>query len=80
MILGCDAAGVDEDGREVIVHSVISDDRAGAATRRSTRAARCCPSAIPGTFAERVAVPRRNLVAKPAELSFARPPACRPRG
>ena len=25
MILGCDAAGVDEDGREVIVHSVISD-------------------------------------------------------
>ena len=25
MILGCDAAGVDEDGNEVVVHSVISD-------------------------------------------------------
>ena len=26
MILGCDAAGVDEDGNEVVVHSVISQD------------------------------------------------------
>ena len=26
MILGCDAAGVDEDGNEVVVHSVISED------------------------------------------------------
>src|SRR3954468_14472224 len=25
MILGCDAAGLDEDGNEVIVHAVISD-------------------------------------------------------
>ena len=25
MILGCDASGVDDSGREVIVHSVISD-------------------------------------------------------
>ena len=25
MILGCDAAGVTEDGREVIVHAVIND-------------------------------------------------------
>src|SRR5581483_8786507 len=26
MILGCDAAGVDEDGNEVVVHSVITTD------------------------------------------------------
>src|SRR5580658_2027065 len=26
MILGCDAAGIDEDGNEVVVHAVISDD------------------------------------------------------
>ncbi len=26
MILGCDAAGVDSDGNEVVVHSVISSD------------------------------------------------------
>ena len=25
MILGCDAAGVDEEGHEVVIHSVISD-------------------------------------------------------
>src|SRR5437588_2027934 len=25
MILGCDAAGIDEEGNEVVVHSVISD-------------------------------------------------------
>ena len=70
MILGCDAAGVDEDGREVVVHSVVADPTRGAATRRSTRGARSCRSATPGTFAERVAVPRRNLVPKPPELSL----------
>ena len=25
MILGCDAAGLDEDGNEVVVHAVVSD-------------------------------------------------------
>jgi NADPH:quinone reductase-like Zn-dependent oxidoreductase len=76
MILGCDAAGVDEDGREVIVHAVISDESwRGDETldpRRSLLSER-----FPGTFAERVAVPRRNLVAKPPELSFAEA-ACLP--
>ena len=76
MILGCDAAGVDEDGREVIVHSVISDPSwRGDETldpRRTLLSER-----FPGTFAERVAVPRRNLVPKPPELSFAEA-ACLP--
>ena len=57
MILGCDAAGLDEDGNEVIVHSVITDpDWHGDETldpRRSLLSER-----YPGTFAERVAVPR----------------------
>ena len=35
MILGCDAAGVDEDGNEVIVHAVIGDP--GVARRRDAR-------------------------------------------
>jgi NADPH:quinone reductase-like Zn-dependent oxidoreductase len=69
MILGCDAAGVDENGNEVVVHSVItSDSWLGDETldpRRSILSER-----FQGTFAERVAVPRRNLVAKPPELSF----------
>jgi NADPH:quinone reductase-like Zn-dependent oxidoreductase len=69
MILGCDAAGVDEDGNEVVVHSVIADESwSGDETfdpKRSLLSER-----YPGTFAERVAVPRRNLLPKPAELSF----------
>jgi NADPH:quinone reductase-like Zn-dependent oxidoreductase len=68
MILGCDAAGVDEDGAEVLVHTVISSpDWSGDETldpRRSLLSER-----YPGTFAERVAVPRRNVLPKPAELS-----------
>jgi NADPH:quinone reductase-like Zn-dependent oxidoreductase len=69
MILGCDGAGVDEDGNDVVVHSVISDDSwRGDETldpRRSLLSER-----YQGTFAERVVVPRRNLVPKPPELSF----------
>jgi NADPH:quinone reductase-like Zn-dependent oxidoreductase len=69
MILGCDAAGLDEDGNEVVVHAVIaSDDWRGDETfdpRRSLLSER-----YQGSFAERVTVPRRNIVAKPDELSF----------
>jgi NADPH:quinone reductase-like Zn-dependent oxidoreductase len=69
MILGCDAAGVTDDGAEVIVHSVISSpDWTGDETldpRRSLLSER-----YPGTLAERVVVPRRNVVPKPASLSF----------
>ncbi len=69
MILGCDAAGVDADGNEVVVHGVISDPGAGPDEtldpRRSLLSER-----YDGTFAERVAVPRRNLIPKPAGLSF----------
>ncbi|HWD64682.1 MAG TPA: zinc-binding dehydrogenase [Solirubrobacteraceae bacterium] len=69
MILGCDAAGTDEEGNEVIVHAVIaSEEWRGDETldpRRSLLSER-----YPGALCERVAVPRRNLVPKPPELSF----------
>jgi len=69
MILGCDAAGLDEDGTEVVVHAVVtSDSWRGDETldpRRSLLSER-----HPGTLAERVAVPKRNVIPKPAELSF----------
>jgi NADPH:quinone reductase-like Zn-dependent oxidoreductase len=69
MILGCDAAGVDADGREVIVHSVIgSDDWHGDETLDPKRT--LLSELHPGALAERVAAPRRNLVPKPAALSF----------
>src|ERR1700744_1838948 len=68
-ILGCDAAGTDEDGNEVLVHAVISSDSwRGDETldpRRSLLSER-----HPGTLAEKVAVPARNVLPKPPELSF----------
>jgi NADPH:quinone reductase-like Zn-dependent oxidoreductase len=69
MILGCDAAGLDPDGNEVVVHAVISDpDWRGDETLDPRRS--LLSEQHPGTFAELVAVPRRNLVPKPASLSF----------
>ena len=69
MVLGCDAAGVDEDGNEVIVHAVVGDPGwRGDETLDPKRS--LLSEHFPGTLAERVAVPRRNLVPKPAELSF----------
>ncbi|MEU4577078.1 zinc-binding dehydrogenase [Nonomuraea sp. NPDC023979] len=66
IVLGCDAAGVDEDGNEVIVHAVI-----GSGADETLDPKRSLLSEThDGTFAERVAVPRRNLVPKPAALSF----------
>ena len=69
MILGCDAAGLDEDGAEVIVHSVISDDAPGGDETLDPK--RSLLSEVhQGTHADRVAVPRRNLIPKPRALSF----------
>lgn len=69
VILGCDAAGIDEDGNEVVVHSVIGDPSTGDETRDPKRS--LLSEVYDGTFAERVAVPKRNLVPKPRSLSFA---------
>ncbi|KRC56867.1 MULTISPECIES: zinc-binding dehydrogenase [unclassified Nocardioides] len=69
MILGCDAAGYDEDGNEVVVHAVVSDPAwTGDETfdpRRSLLSER-----HQGTLADQVIVPRRNVVPKPASMSF----------
>jgi NADPH:quinone reductase-like Zn-dependent oxidoreductase len=77
MILGGDAAGVDDEGNDVVVHSVIGDPDAGRGDETYDPKRSLLSERHPGTFAERVAVPRRNLLAKPAELSFAEA-ACLP--
>lgn len=61
MVLGCDGAGLDEDGNEVVLHSVLEPpgERPSIFTEK-----------YDGTFAERVLVPRANLLPKPPELSF----------
>jgi NADPH:quinone reductase-like Zn-dependent oxidoreductase len=70
MTLGCDGAGVLEDGTEVVIHSVISDpDWTGDETLDPKRT--LLTELHQGTFADSVVVPARNVLPKPAGLSFA---------
>ena len=76
MVLGCDAAGVTDDGREVVVHGLVGDpDWAGDETLDPKRT--ILSERHQGTLAEQVVVPVRNLLPKPADLSFAEA-ACLP--
>src|SRR3954469_17747182 len=69
MILGCDAAGYDEEGREVLVHAVVNDPSwQGDQTLDPKRS--LLSERYQGTFADSVVVPRANVLAKPASLSF----------
>jgi len=69
MILGCDAAGVDDEGNEVVVHAVISSpDWVGDETEDPKRS--LLSEVYQGTFADEVVVPKRNLIPKPADLTF----------
>jgi len=70
MILGCDAAGFDEDGNEVVVHAVISDPGWTGADETFDPKRSLLSERHQGTFADRVVVPRANVIPKPASLSF----------
>jgi NADPH:quinone reductase-like Zn-dependent oxidoreductase len=67
MILGCDAAGIDADGNEVVVYPVVglSGHGVGPDEPRSILTER-----YQGTFAEQVTVPAWNVLPKPKELTF----------
>jgi NADPH:quinone reductase-like Zn-dependent oxidoreductase len=76
MILGCDAAGYDEEGNEVVVHAVVNDPSwSGDQTLDPKRS--LLSERYQGTFAESVVVPRANVIPKPASLSFSEA-ACLP--
>jgi len=69
MVLGCDAAGVTESGDEVVVHGLVGDPTwAGDETLDPKRS--ILSERHQGTLAEQVVVPSRNLLPKPAGLSF----------
>ncbi|MDQ6849677.1 MAG: zinc-binding dehydrogenase [Actinomycetota bacterium] len=70
MILGCDAAGIDESsGDEVVVHAVVNAPGwTGDDTLDPKRT--LLSEKHQGSLAEYVIVPSRNVVAKPAELSW----------
>ena len=77
MILGCDAAGIDAEGREVIVHSVIGSAQAGGGDETFDPGRSLLSEKYQGTFAQWVTVPATNLIPKPRALSFAQA-ACLP--
>jgi NADPH:quinone reductase-like Zn-dependent oxidoreductase len=69
MILGCDGAGVLDDGTEVVIHSVIaSPGWTGDETLDPRRT--LLTELHQGTFAEQVIVPASNVLPKPGSLSF----------
>jgi NADPH:quinone reductase-like Zn-dependent oxidoreductase len=70
MILGCDGAGVLDNGDEVVVHSVIGDPAAGGGDETLDPKRTLLSELHPGTLAEQVLVPQRNVVPKPTALSF----------
>lgn len=69
MILGCDGAGVLDDGTEVVLHSVVN--AAGWQGEDTLDPGRTLLTEMhQGTFADYVVVPSRNVLPKPAGLSF----------
>jgi NADPH:quinone reductase-like Zn-dependent oxidoreductase len=69
-VLGCDGAGVDDDGNEVVVHGVIGDPIVGRGDPVNDPKRSLLSERYDGTFAEYVVVPAANVVPKPAELTF----------
>ena len=73
MILGCDGAGVTDDGRDVVIYPVITSaagrDAAPDETMATDRS--LLTERYPGAMADYVAVPDRNVIARPAELTAA---------
>lgn len=68
-ILGSDAAGVDAEGNAVVVHAVLTDDDWRGDELLDPRGS-LLSERVDGALADRVAVPRRNLVRLPDEISF----------
>ncbi len=69
MVLGCDAAGTLDDGTEVVVHAVVSSPGwTGDDTLDPKRT--LLSERYDGTLAEQVVVPARNVLPKPASLSW----------
>jgi NADPH:quinone reductase-like Zn-dependent oxidoreductase len=75
--LGTDAAGVTDDGREVIVHAVLGTVGPGDDETLAADLHLLSEEGVSGAQAETVAVPARNLVDKPAGISWAEA-ACLP--
>ena len=70
MTLGCDGAGVTDDGREVVIYPVLGDAEAGDGDVTLDPARQLLSETLDGTLADSVLVPDRLLVDKPTEIDF----------
>ncbi|MGO1405984.1 MAG: zinc-binding dehydrogenase [Agrococcus casei] len=70
MVLGCDGAGVTDDGREVVLYPVIGDAERGAGDVTLDPERALLSETIDGALADAVLVPDQLLVDKPSEVSF----------
>lgn len=68
-VLGSDLAGIDESGRDVVVHALVNDPSWGGEETLDPRVS-MLSDFYDGALSEWVAVPTRNLIPKPPELSF----------
>ncbi|MEX2324449.1 MAG: zinc-binding dehydrogenase [Nitriliruptoraceae bacterium] len=68
IVLGCDAAGFTPDGTAVVVHALIGPADVPDETMTEERS--ILSERYDGTFADKVVVPARNLIAKPDSLTF----------
>lgn len=71
IVLGCDGAGVTDDGREVILYPVIADALAGRGDETFDPDRSLLSERVNGTLADYVLVPEANLIPKPERFSFA---------
>ncbi|MAT60530.1 MAG: Zn-dependent oxidoreductase [Micrococcales bacterium] len=75
MILGCDAAGIDDAGNPVLVYSVVADPSYEDESLDPDRS--LLSEVHQGTFADYVMVPSRNLLSLPSSMTMAEA-ACLP--
>jgi NADPH:quinone reductase-like Zn-dependent oxidoreductase len=70
MILGCDGAGLLDDGTAVVVHAVLGDPAKGGGDETLDPQRTLLSELHPGTLAEEVWVPEYQVVPKPEQISF----------
>ena len=70
IVLGCDGAGLTDDGAEVVLHTVVGDPAKGGGDETLDPERSILSELYDGTLAECVTVPARNVLPKPAELSW----------
>jgi NADPH:quinone reductase-like Zn-dependent oxidoreductase len=70
MVVGCDIAGWDQQGNEVVVTGSFGDPDAGHGDESFDPDRALVSERFPGSFAEYTIVPMRNLVPKPAYMTM----------